>query len=99
MAKVRILLVDDHAIMRDAVAGMLATHEGTEVVGVASTGREAVESVARLMPDVVVMDIAMPDLNGVEATRKIVASDPKIKVIALSAHTDRQFVLAILEAG
>jgi DNA-binding NarL/FixJ family response regulator len=94
-----ILLADDHAILREGLGAILAGQADLKVVGQAATGREAVEMAARLCPDVILMDIAMPDLNGVDATRRILAADPKVKVIALSAYTDRQYVLAMLQAG
>ncbi|MGA2442127.1 MAG: response regulator transcription factor [Tepidisphaeraceae bacterium] len=94
-----ILLADDHAILRDGLRTIIESQAGFKVIGEASTGRDAVNLTVQLCPDVVVMDIGMPDLNGVEATRQIVAADPRVKVIALSTFGDRQFVLAMLEAG
>jgi len=97
---IRILLVDDHQMFREGLRAILERDNKLTVVGEASDGRLAVEmAVGPLAPDVVVMDIGMPGLNGVDATRQIVASKPKAKVIALSAHTDRRFVASVLEAG
>ena len=96
---VRIVLVDDHPVMRDGLRAVLETHSDFEIVGEAGNGLEAIEQVRRLAPDVVVMDIGMPDLNGVEATRRIQALDPGVKVLALSTYDDQQFVLEMLEAG
>ena len=96
---IRILLADDHQIMRDGLRAILASEESFEIVGEAETGREAVTLARTLVPDVIVMDIGMPDLNGVEATRQVKAENPGVKVIALSMYADRGYVLGILEAG
>jgi len=95
----RILLADDHKIMREGLRSLLAEAFDMEVVAEAEDGRSAVELAKKLSPDVVVMDISMPDLNGVEATRQILKYAPRAKVIALSMHSDRQFVARMLEAG
>ncbi len=97
--KIRIILADDHHIMRDGLRAILERHENIEVVGEAGNGRTVVDLAARLAPDVVVMDIGMPDLNGVEATRRITNSAPDVKVIALSTYSDKQFILEMLDAG
>jgi len=94
-----ILLVDDHRIVREGLRTLLAQQPDLEVVGEAADGREAVAQSLRLHPDVVVMDIAMPDLNGVEATRLILAELPATRVVALSMYADRRFVAEILRAG
>jgi two-component system NarL family response regulator len=96
---IRILLVDDHQIMRDGLRAILASEETFEIVGEAENGREAASMARTLVPDVIIMDIGMPDLNGVEATRQIKADNPLAKVIALSMYADRGYVLGILEAG
>ncbi len=96
---IRILLVDDHQIMRDGLRAILASEESFEIVGEAENGREATTLARTLVPDVIVMDIGMPDLNGVEATRQVKAENPGVKVIALSMYADRGYVLGILEAG
>lgn len=95
----RILLVDDHKIIRDGLASLLAEQPDCEVVGEAADGQQAVRLARDLQPDVVVMDIAMANLNGVEATRTIVHDNPRIKVIALSMHSDRTYVGRMLQAG
>src|SRR5437764_270867 len=95
----RILLVDDHQILLQGLRGMLESHPDYEVVGEASNGRIAVEMARELKPDAVLMDVAMPDLNGIEATRQIVGESPSIKVIALSMHEDPLFVREMLRAG
>jgi DNA-binding NarL/FixJ family response regulator len=96
---IRILLADDHQIMRDGLRAVLASEDSFEIVGEAENGREAATLARTLVPDVIIMDIGMPDLNGVEATRQIKADNPGIKVIALSMYADRGYVLGILEAG
>jgi two-component system NarL family response regulator len=96
---IRILLVDDHQMMRDGLRSILDLEDGLDVVGEAGNGYEAVEKAEALRPSVVVMDIGMKDLNGVEATRQIMAQNPQAKVIALSTHSDESYVLSMLEAG
>lgn len=96
---IRILLADDHSIVRDGLAALLEAEDDLEVVGHASTGRQAVAEAARLRPDVVVMDIAIPELSGIDATRQLLERSPSSKVLALSMHADRQYVLELLKAG
>jgi DNA-binding NarL/FixJ family response regulator len=95
----RILLVDDHALMREGLRSILAREEDVEIVGEASGGREAVSLSRTLAPDVVVMDVGMKDLNGIDATRQIRREFPAVQVIALSSHSDSRYVSAILDAG
>ena len=95
----RILLVDDHELMREGLRSILEDEEGVEIVGEASNGREAVSLSRTLDPDVVVMDVGMKELNGIDATRQIRGEFPEIEVIALSSHSDSRYVSAILEAG
>jgi DNA-binding NarL/FixJ family response regulator len=95
----RILLADDHRITRDGVRLMLDQQPEFQVVGETGDGRKAVELAAELSPDVVLMDVTMPNLNGVEATRQIKAHKPDVKVIVLSMHLERQFVSETLAAG
>ena len=95
----RILLVDDHALMREGLRAILVADPDIEVIGEASDGREALEMAPRLNPDVIVMDVGMPHLNGFEATRQIASVAPMSRVIALSTHNDKRYVLAMLEAG
>ena len=97
--KIRILLTDDHRIMREGLKSLLDDESDMEVIAEAENGRRAVELVDELNPDVVVMDIGMPELNGIEATRRIVLDHPVTKVIALSMHSDRRFMAEILKAG
>jgi len=96
---IRVVLADDHRIMREGLRALLEKELDMEVVGAADTGRSAVELAGTLQPDVVVMDMTMPDLNGIEATRQVVAVNPAIKVLALSMHSDKRFVAGALGAG
>jgi DNA-binding NarL/FixJ family response regulator len=95
----RIILADDHKIIRDGLRSLLEQEEDIEVVAQAKTGHETVELVAKFVPHVVIMDIAMPDMNGIEATRHIINSFENVKIIALSMHSDRKFVIEMLKAG
>ena len=97
--RIRILLADDHAVVRQGFRMILSAHSDLEIVGEAGNGREAVELAANLRPDVVVMDVAMPELNGIEATRRLTADNPHIRVVALSMHKDSVYVREILRAG
>ena len=99
MKRIRILLADDHAVVRQGFRMILSAHADLEIVGEAGNGREAIELSATLRPDVVVMDVAMPELNGIEATRRLTAENPHIRVVALSMHTDSVYVREILRAG
>jgi len=96
---VRILLVDDHKMMRDGLRAILEKEEGLTVVGEAASGREALTLAHSLRPEIVVMDISMPDLNGVDATRRLLAEMPRIKIIGLSMNSDRRYVVAMFKAG
>ena len=96
---IRVLLADDHQLFRQGLRSMLANDAGIEVIGEAASGRSAVELARQLVPDVVVMDISMPDLNGIDATRHIKKRSPGIQVLALSANADRRFVAHMLAAG
>ncbi|HVX86131.1 MAG TPA: response regulator transcription factor [Phycisphaerae bacterium] len=95
----RILLVDDHAIMRSGLRALLSAEPGFSVVGEAATGKDAIELVRRLLPDVVVMDVRMPDLNGIDATRQALAMHPPVKVIGLSADSNGHMAVEMLRAG
>ena len=96
---IRILLAEDHTIVREGLRSLLENQPDMEVVGEAKDGRTALELVRELLPDVVIMDITMPNLNGVEATRHITSEFPQVKVIALSIHSNSRFVADMLEAG
>ena len=95
----RILLADDHSIVRQGIRSLLENQQDMDVVAEADSGRTAVEMARALRPDVVLMDISMPDLNGVEATRQVLEAVPEAKVIALSVHSDRRYVKGLLSAG
>ena len=99
MPQIRILLADDHTVMRNGLRLLLERQPNLSVVGEAADGREAVEMAAAEKPDVVVMDIAMPHLNGVEAARQIVNQEPKTAVAILSMHSDESYVIRSLKAG
>jgi len=96
---IRILLVDDHQMMRDGLRSILDLEDDLDVVGEAGNGYEAIEMARTRRPDVVVMDIGMKNLNGIDATRQIKAEDPKAKVVALSTHSDESYVLGMFKAG
>jgi DNA-binding NarL/FixJ family response regulator len=97
--KIHILLADDHAVVRQGFKMILAAQPDMEIVGEAGNGREAVELAGTLQPDVIVMDVAMPELNGIEATRRLADSSPRTRVLALSMHKDSVYVREILRAG
>jgi DNA-binding NarL/FixJ family response regulator len=99
MGKIRILLADDHVLVRQGTRELLEQEEDMEVVAEAGDGEEAVQLATRQRPDVAIMDIAMPRLNGIEATRQIKALRPATAVLVLTAYDDDQYVFALLEAG
>ncbi len=99
MKHIRILLADDHAVVRQGFKMILDAQPDMEIVGEAGNGREAIEFAERFRPDIVVMDVAMPELNGIEATRRLAASAPHSRVLALSMHKDSVYVREILRAG
>ncbi len=99
MSKIRILVVDDHAMMRDGIRALLGLQNDIELVGEASEGKEAVELVEDMNPDVVVMDIAMPFMDGLEATRRIMKKNPRVKVLVLTQHSNREYILSAIKAG
>jgi two-component system response regulator NreC len=96
---IKIVLADDHQIVRQGLRTLLAAEPDMEVVAEADNGRAVLKVVQDLSPNIVIMDISMPDLNGIEATRQILAESPGVKVIALSMHSDSLFVLNMLKAG
>ena len=96
---IRVLIADDHKIMLAGLRSLLEKHTDFEVVGEAENGRKAVQMSLEKKPDVVVMDVSMPDLNGIEATTQIVEGLKETKVIALSMHSDKRFVMGMLRAG
>jgi len=99
MGKIRVLLAEDHAVVREGLRGLIGREADLQVVGEAENGKKAVELVAALHPDVVLMDVDMPVLNGIEATRQIKSHHPATAVLVLSAYDDDQYVFAVLDAG
>jgi DNA-binding NarL/FixJ family response regulator len=99
MKPIRVILADDHALVRAGIRALLAGLEGVEVVAEASNGRHALQLVEANRPDVVLMDISMPELNGLDAVEKITRDFPKVRVIILSMHANEEYVLHALQAG
>lgn len=96
---VRVLLVDDHEIMREGMCALLRKYPDFEVAGQAADGRAALELVDQLMPDIIIMDIGMPNLNGIDAARQMTEKHPQLKIMALSAHSDGSIVAKMIKAG
>jgi DNA-binding NarL/FixJ family response regulator len=96
---IRVLLAEDHRIVREGLRALLEKQDNIQVVAEAENGRQAFQLVRRLKPDIVIMDINMPELNGIDATRLILHEEPQMRVIALSMHSDRHFVDGMLRAG
>lgn len=99
MAKAKVLLVEDHVIVRQGIKALFSDEPDLEIVGEADDGRAALQSVSELEPDVVLMDISMPGLNGIEATRQIRQNHPEVKVVVLSMHSNEEYVFQVLRAG
>jgi DNA-binding NarL/FixJ family response regulator len=97
--KIRVLIADDHAMVREGLRALIAQQKDMTVVGEAGNGREAIRLARKLLPDVIIMDISMPDLNGIDATAIIKSETPRVRVIALSMHSDRRFVSGMLKSG
>lgn len=96
---IRLLLVDDHMVVRLGLRMLLESEEDIEIVGESSTGNEAMRDVARLLPDVVLMDIGLPDISGIEATRQIKSQYPQTAIVALTIHEDEEYFFQMLDAG
>jgi two-component system response regulator NreC len=96
---IRILLADDHRIVRQGLRILLEAEPDMEVIGEADNGRKVLKQAQELIPDVIIMDLSMPELNGIEATRQILSGAPEVKVVALSMHSDSLFVLNMIKAG
>ena len=99
MKKIRVLIVDDHALVRDGIRALLSLVSNVEVIGEAANGKEAIERVHELSPDVVLMDLSMPIMSGLEATRRIRKEHPKTRVLALTQYDDSEYVIPVIEAG
>jgi two-component system response regulator NreC len=99
MPKIKVLLAEDHTIVRKGIRSLLDGEPDIEVVGEAEDGREAVEKVEELSPDIVLMDITMPHLNGLDATRQIKKMFPEVKVLGLTMYTNEEYILQLLQAG
>ena len=97
--KTKIILADDHKILRDGLRSLIEKQQELELIGEAENGLMAVQLACELKPDVVIMDITMPDINGIEATKQIIAKTPGVKVIALSMHSDKRFIAGMFKAG
>ena len=96
---IKILLCDDHQIVRQGLRALLDRNPDMEVIGEAGDGRSVLRMTEELSPDVIVIDVSMPNLNGIEATRQITSRDPKVKVIALSVYSDKRFIFGMIKAG
>lgn len=99
MAKIKVVIADDHAVVREGIKMILSREPDIEIVGEASNGREALDLVATAKPIVVVMDISMPEMGGIEATRRVKEAYPKVNVLALTMHEDESYVFQLLKAG
>lgn len=96
---IKIIIADDHRIIREGISNKLNKMENLEIIGGAENGRVALRLAKKLQPDVIIMDISMPELNGIEATRQIKAEVPGIKIIALSMYADKRYILGMIKAG
>ena len=99
MGRIKVLLAEDHAVVRQGIREILLREEDIEIVGEVGDGEEAVQAAGQVEPDVILMDIAMPKLNGIEATRQIKKSHPSISILVLTAYDNEEFIFALLEAG
>jgi len=99
VGRIKVLLAEDHVVVRQGIRELIQREEDIEIVGEVGDGEEAVQAAEQLEPDVILMDIAMPKLNGIEATRRIKESHPSISILVLTAYDNEEFIFALLEAG
>lgn len=99
MSKIRVIIVDDHSLVREGIAAFLKCYDNIEVIAEASDGLEAIEKTRQLHPDIVLMDVAMPTLGGLEATVEIRKNDPSVKILVLTQYDDKEYILRFLKAG
>ncbi len=99
MSAIRVLISDDHKIVRDGIKALIEKEADMGVIAEADNGRTTVQLVQKLRPDIVIMDVTMPDMNGIDATRKIVEKTPGVRVIGLSMHSESRYILGMLDAG
>ncbi len=95
----KVFIADDHGIIRDGIRALLYSESDIEVIGVAENGRQAIELITKLNPDVVLMDVSMPELNGIDATRQLMKEFPTLRILALSTYSDHRYVSEMLHAG
>jgi DNA-binding NarL/FixJ family response regulator len=99
MQKIKVMLVDDHAILRDGIRALVDLHDDLEIIGEAYEGKEAIEKALELEPDVVIMDITLPGVDGLEVIRRIKKKNTKIRILVLTQHDDKEHVLSSIKAG
>src|SRR5690554_5461204 len=99
MKEIRLLLADDHMLIRDGLKKILSLEQGLKVIGEAQNGQEAVELAEQLIPDIILMDINMPVMNGIEATKQIKEKSPQVEIIALTIHDDEEYIYELFSAG
>jgi len=99
MSKIRVIIADDHSLVREGIAAFLKCYDNIEVIAEASDGLEAIEKARQFRPDIVLMDVAMPKLGGLEATVEIIKNDPSVKILVLTQYDDKEYILRFLKAG
>ena len=97
--KIRVLVVDNHDILREGIRALVSLNDDIKIVGEASVGKEAIDKTQELAPDVIVMDMALPGMDGLEATRRIIKNNPRAKVLVLTEHDNREYMLSSVKAG